>query len=544
MKKLFLFLFMALTFLSAVIISPANTILAASPTDVPQQKLQEDLLKYKYPYNEVSTNERLQLAQYAINKINDQIAHFHPGQGTTLTYLKSTLTHMQELLSTPVPDTLAPQGVTAYASGTAVAPVSINMIYYGWNTSSTDQRIINAVPEFLVDNSPAGAWKGNANISQFMAVGIDYFEYIDGGYEGTQSRSIPNDLQSNLKFIAAAKQAGAYGIFLDEVSDGIWTKANYNYLQQITDYAYSLGLKVVFNTGVSEWASQLMSYCDFVNSSENWQVGTALTTSQKTYASRIWLETEGVQNDAKAAQLTEYAWSKGILAEYACNAYAALPNWLEGYISALRAYLTPTADFALSTNTTTISFTSGSNSTFDISIVPSGEFTGSVTLSASSTPSGLSVSTGSTMPVTFPYSITTFTLTSNTPGTYVVNITGTSGGLTHTISLSISVNAASTPALSVSVSTDSSRYRVGQTVTNTISVRSSGSTVSNASVNISIKNQSGAVVFNGSGTTNSRGTVNFTWKTTGATAGAYTVAVSASRSGYTAGLASTSFTLR
>ena len=46
-----------------------------------------------------------------------------------------------------------------------------------------------------------------------MLAGIKYFEYLDGGYEGTVSRSIPNDLQSNLNYLMAAETAGAYGIF-------------------------------------------------------------------------------------------------------------------------------------------------------------------------------------------------------------------------------------------------------------------------------------------------------------------------------------------
>ena len=285
-----------------------------------------------------------------------------------------------------------------------------------------------------------------------------------------------------------------------------------------------------------------MNYCDFMNSSETWGLNTTLTTIQSTYANRIWLETKGVQNDGTAAQLTEYAWSKGILAAYACYEYTALPDWLENYISDLRTFTTTPADFSISANPTTISFTSGNNATFAVSITPSGGFTGSVTLSPS-TQSGLTV-TGSAKSVLPPYPTTTFTLISNTPGNYQVNITGTSGSLIHTAAINVSVQAPSTPVLSASVSTDSSRYRAGQTVTSTVSVRSSGSAVSNAGVTISIKNQSGTVVFNGSGTTNSRGSVSFAWNTSKAILGTYTVTVTASKNGYTSGSGSTSFTIR
>ena len=130
---------------------------------------------------------------------------------------------------------------TGNVSSTAITPVTINMIYYGTHDSTTDQRIINAAPEFLVSNSPAGPWKTNDDISQF--VGINYFEYIDGGYEGTASRSIPNDLQSNLKYIKASALEGANGIFLDEVSSYPGTAA-LSYLQQITPLLTTWDLKL------------------------------------------------------------------------------------------------------------------------------------------------------------------------------------------------------------------------------------------------------------------------------------------------------------
>jgi flagellar hook assembly protein FlgD len=165
-------------------------------------------------------------------------------------------------------------------------------------------------------------------------------------------------------------------------------------------------------------------------------------------------------------------------------------------------------------------------------------------LTLASSPSGLTVSTTSSMPISPPYSTTTFTTASNTAGTYVVNITGTSGSLIHTASVSVSVQAPSTQALSVSVSTDSDRYRVGQTVRSTVSVRASGSRATNATVDISIIDESGTTVFSGSGTTNYRGTLYFNWSTRGASHGNYMVKASASKSGYTSGSGSTSFRIR
>jgi hypothetical protein len=221
----------------------------------------------------------------------------------------------------------------------ATVPVSINLVYYGWNSSTTDQKIINANPEYLVNNSPAGPWRGNANINKFMSAGIKYLDYVDGGFEGTASRAIPNDLRSNLNYIDAIAKAGAYGVFVDEVS-AFPSSAQLGYLKQLADRAHSLGLKVVFNTGVNTWSDSLMDYCDFMNSSEIWN-NAPLTSSQAKWQSRTWFLTEGVYDPTVAANLTKNAWSKGIEAHYATGSYETLPTWLVTYIELLQPYSPP-----------------------------------------------------------------------------------------------------------------------------------------------------------------------------------------------------------
>jgi hypothetical protein len=274
----------------------------------------------------------------------------------------------------------------------ASAPIPINLIYYGSNTSSVTAAIIAAHPEFLVDNSPAGPWGGDANVSEYMAAGIKYFEYLDGGYEGTQARAIPNDLQSNLNYITAVAKEGAYGIFLDEVSDSP-DAASISYLSAIYNAAHTLGLKVAFNTGVSSFSSVLMNYCDYMNSSETWGNNT-LTSSQTTYGSRIWMETEGVTSASAAATLTEGAWNDGILAEYACGDYNDLPSWLSSYIS-LIAGTSPSTPVVSSPNITTTSLANGTVGTAYSQTLAATGGTAPYTwkISSGTLPAGLSFST-------------------------------------------------------------------------------------------------------------------------------------------------------
>ena len=216
-----------------------------------------------------------------------------------------------------------------------VLPVSIPLIYYGLFDGNEAQQIIAAHPKYLVSNSPAGPWKGDADIKQFTDAGIKYFEYLDGGYEGTAQDDIPCDLESNKLNIKAVADAGGYGIFLDQVSsnpniDGL------AYLNSLQNEAHRLKLRVVFNVGVPEWANTLMSLCDFVNSSEDWQ-GTQLSESQTLYRNRTWLLTQGVSNAVNASLLTRQAWSDGIAAHYACDKYTVLPAWLAEYVALLKS---------------------------------------------------------------------------------------------------------------------------------------------------------------------------------------------------------------
>ncbi len=143
--------------------------------------------------------------------------------------------------------------------------------------------------------------------------------------------AIPNDLQSNLNYIDAIAAAGAYGVFVDEVSSQPST-AGLDYLKQLADRAHSLGLKVVFNAGVDSWSDSLMEYCDYINSSEIWS-NAPLTDSQTRWASRTWFLTQGVNDAVTAARLTNAALGQGINALYACTSYMALPSWLDSYIA-------------------------------------------------------------------------------------------------------------------------------------------------------------------------------------------------------------------
>lgn len=213
--------------------------------------------------------------------------------------------------------------------------MNINMNYYQWMYESDVKRIISAKPTFIIANSPAGPWKSNADIKRFQDAGIKYLEYLDGGYEGTKKGDIPNDLQSNLNFLSAIKDAGANGFYLDQVSSNVFgTGYGSGYLQAISKRAYELGLTGVFNVGVAYWADELTNLCDFISSSESWR-GEALSPSQSKWKSKTWLLSKNTPDLLEAVRLSNAARVAGIAAHYACpdEFYKVLPDWFEDYLA-------------------------------------------------------------------------------------------------------------------------------------------------------------------------------------------------------------------
>ena len=111
-------------------------------------------------------------------------------------------------------------------------------------------------------------------------------------------------------------------------------------------------------------------------------------------------------------------------------------------------------NFSLSASPSSLTVTQGSSGNSTITVTPSGGFTGSVSLSTSALPSGVTASFG-TNPTTGT-SVVTFTASATaTTGTTSVTITGTSGTLSHTTSISLTVNATATPNFSLSASPSS-----------------------------------------------------------------------------------------
>src|SRR5437660_6617099 len=117
---------------------------------------------------------------------------------------------------------------------------------------------------------------------------------------------------------------------------------------------------------------------------------------------------------------------------------------------AIRACAAPAnPDFALSATPALQTVTQGGGTTYTVNISPSGGFTGAVSLSAAGLPTGASASF-SPNPASASSTMTVGTGAATPPGSYTLTITGASGTLSHTASVSLVVNAAAVPDFSLS----------------------------------------------------------------------------------------------
>ena len=198
---------------------------------------------------------------------------------------------------------------------------------------------------------------------------------------------------------------------------------------------------------------------------------------------------------------------------------------LEFSNSANNCVLPPAAsspNFTLSASPSSLSVTQGSSGNSTITVNPTGGFTGSVSLSASGLPAGVTASFG-TNPATST-SVVTFTASSTaTTGTSSVTITGTSGTLSHTTTVSLTVSAPAAPNFTLSSSPASLTVKQGTNGSSTITVTPSNGFTGSVTLSNSAL-PSGVTASFGTNPTTSTSVVTFTASST-ATTGTSTITI-------------------
>jgi subtilisin family serine protease len=141
---------------------------------------------------------------------------------------------------------------------------------------------------------------------------------------------------------------------------------------------------------------------------------------------------------------------------------------------AIRACAAPAnPEFALSATPASQTVTQGGSTTYTVNISPSGGFTGAVSLSAAGLPTGASASF-SPNPATASSAMTVGTGAATPPGSYPLTITGVSGTLTRTTSVTLAISPAPVPDFSLSATPASQSVVQGAGTTYTVSITPSG----------------------------------------------------------------------
>jgi hypothetical protein len=238
--------------------------------------------------------------------------------------------------------------------------------------------------------------------------------------------------------------------WLDVETGNSWngtTAANSSTVQGYVDYLRSQGTGTVgiYSTGL-QWGQITGGYA--VPSAPDWLAG-ASTAKQAASMCKPANSFSG-----GAVQLVQYP-RNGFDGDYVCSTAAASP------------------DYSLAATPTSRTVAQGAATNYTIGITPSGGFNGLVTLSSSGLPSGASTSF-SPDPASGTSTMSLTTSTSTPAGSFVLTVTGASGTLSHTTTMTLVVRGASTPDYSLSASPASRAVIQGGSTSFAISITSTG----------------------------------------------------------------------
>jgi hypothetical protein len=192
----------------------------------------------------------------------------------------------------------------------------------------------------------------------------------------------------------------------------------------------------------------------------------------------------------------------------------------------------PTPDFTLAASPASLTINRGASGLSTITITRSGGFTGGVALSAGGLPTGVTASfnpasaTGNTSALTLAAS------SAATTGPATVTITGSGGGLTRSIPISLTINAPPTPDFTLSANPSSLTINQGASGASTITITRSGGFTSSVALAASGLPSGVTASFSPASTTGTSSALTLT-ASGAATAGSATVTITGTGGGLT-----------
>jgi hypothetical protein len=249
----------------------------------------------------------------------------------------------------------------------------IIVYYYGGWSSSIRDRLINTPPEFVVLNTPAGAYKpstpSEADIDALQAVGIKVLSYIPLGnlIHYQYAEDSPSNTRTFVRScIAAVAAEGCYGVWFDEGGMGNWRDDRYSgSFMDVTmqapaidmygdantwsgytmadpiEYAQGLGLYVITGNGSSDSRWCFQNGIDAVDQYFIRETGPSpapvATGMEVGNVGKCSVLSSGYTSLSQAIAYTRGALANGFRSAGACYNYGSMPNWYESYVAGVRA---------------------------------------------------------------------------------------------------------------------------------------------------------------------------------------------------------------
>jgi hypothetical protein len=197
-----------------------------------------------------------------------------------------------------------------------------------------------------------------------------------------------------------------------------------------------------------------------------------------------------------------------------------------GYFKFANCGGAPTPDFALATTPASQTVAAGAGTSYTTTVTASGGFNGTVNFSVSGLPTGATGTFNPTSVNTSGSTTLSVTTSGTTPaGSYPLTITGTSGSIVHTNSVTLVVNAVATPDYSISATPASQTVTQGAGTSYTATVTPSGGFTGTVTFSYSGLPTGAAATFNPTSVTTSGNTTMSVTTSTTTPAGSYVVTI-------------------
>jgi uncharacterized membrane protein len=470
----------------------------------------------------------------------------------------------------------------------ATATLSTNTIPNGSGTSTwTVTPTTTNTPGDFYYYAEATATSGGVTQTLQVTLGVNSFQYADFSLNTTPilqtvlagngaSYALPvtpqNGFAGNVSLSLSGLPAGANATFNpNPVPNGSGTSiltvtttsstAPGNYIPSITATSGSLSHGVLFDLVVNAPstpdfslsatpASETVvhgngtSYALSVTPSNGFEGNVSLSLGPLPEGVNATFNTNPVPNASGTSTLTVTTTSSTAPGNYTIPITGTSGSLTKSALVTLVVNAASTPDFSLSATPASQTVAAGNGTGYTVTLTPSGGFAGNVSLSLGALPAGVNA-TFSTNPILNGSGTSTLNVTttsSTAPGTYNVMITGTSGSLTHSATVTLVVNAASAPDFSLSATPASQTVTRGNGTSYALSLTPSNGFASNVSLSLGALPAGVNASFSTNPIPNGSGTSTLNVTTTSSTApGTYTLTITGTSGSLTH---STSVTLR